>query len=80
MELESALEEDKMDIGLARLRPHRRRTKRAIPISAKMTTTPPTMPPTIPAMFRRFLGDRSGFVVVVPLAFIFCTVTLRKGS
>jgi hypothetical protein len=79
MELESAVEKDRIDLGLARLRPHRRRAKRAIPISAKMATAPPTMPMAIPAMFR-FLGDRGGFVVVVPLAFIFCTATLRKGS
>jgi hypothetical protein len=71
MELESAVAKGKIDIGLARLRPHRRRTKRAIPISAKMTTAPPTMPPAILAMFP-FLADRVGFVVVVvPLAFIF---------
>lgn len=79
MELESALEEDKIDIGLARLRPHRRRTKRAIPISAKMATAPPTMPPAIMAAFL-FLDDPGVFVVVVPLAFIFCTATLRKES
>jgi hypothetical protein len=77
MELESAVEKDKIDLGLARLRPHRRRTKRAIPIRAKMATAPLMMPPAIAAIFR-FLCD--GGLVVPPLALIVRTGTLREGS
>jgi len=78
MELESAVEKDKIDLGLARLRPHRRRIKREIPIRPKMATAPPMTPPAIAAMFR-FLCDGGG-VLVVALGFIGCGVTLREGS
>ena len=79
MELESTVEKDKIDLGLPRLRPHRRCTKREIPIRAKMATAPPMMPPAIAAMFR-FLRDGGGVLVVVALGFIDCTGTLREGS
>ena len=74
---ESSVEEDNIDLGLGRLRLHRRRTKTAIPIRAKMTTAPPTMPPAISAVVR-FLPD--GVLVVAPLAFIVCAGTLREES
>ena len=77
MESEFSVEKDKIDLGLARFRFHRRCTKSAIPIRAKMATAPP-MPPTIAAIFS-FLRDGGGFLVVVPLAFMVCTVTLREG-
>ena len=73
--LESSVEKDKMDLGLARLRPHRRCATRATPIRAKMATAPPMMPPTIGATFR-FLRDGGGFLVVGPLKFIVCGVSL----
>jgi hypothetical protein len=79
MELESTVEKDKIDIGLARLRLHRRCTKRAIPIRAQMTITPPMMPPAITAMVR-FLRDGAGPLVVAPLRFIVCTGALQEGS
>ncbi len=63
MELESSVEKDKIDLGLTRLRLHRRCTKRAIPIRAKMATTPPMVPPAIAAMFR-FLRDGGRTLVV----------------
>ena len=78
MELESAVEKDKIDLGLARLRLHRGCTKRAIPIRAEIATAPPMMPPAIAAMFR-FLRDGGGLVVAL-LGSIVCTATLRKGS
>jgi hypothetical protein len=76
MELESAVEKDKIDLGLARFRLHRRCTKTAIPTRAKMATAPPMMPPAIAAMVR-FLCD-GGLFVVALLAFIVCTGTLRE--
>jgi hypothetical protein len=79
MELESTVEEDKIDIGLARLRLQRRCTKRAIPIRAQMATTPPMMPPAIAAVVR-FLRDGGRPLVVAPLTFIVCTGTLQEGS
>jgi len=77
MESGSAVEKDKMDLGLARFRLHRRCAKRAIPIRAKMATAPPMMPPTIAAIVR-FLCD--GGLFVAGLEFIVCTGTLREGS
>lgn len=74
--LESAVEKDKMDRGLARLRLHRRCPKRAIPIRAKTAKAPPRVPPAIVAMFR-LLREGGG---VGPLAFIVCGGTLKKGS
>lgn len=79
MELESAVEKDKIDLGLARLRLHRRCTKRAVPIRAKMATAPPMMPPAIAAIVARFLCD-GGVLVVALLALIVCTGTLREES
>ena len=76
MELESTVEKDKMDLGLALLRLHRRRTKRAIPIRAKMTTAPPMMPPAI-AAFCPFLCDGDG-LLVAPLATIACVGRLQE--
>ena len=77
MELESSVEKDKIDLGLARLRLRRRCTKRAIPIRAKMTTAAPMIPPAISALVR-FLPDVG--LVVALLAFIVCAETLREKS
>jgi hypothetical protein len=78
IELESAVEKDKIDLGLARLRLDRRCTKTVIPIRAKKTT-PPAMPPAIAAI-GNLCDGRGPIVVVAPLAFIVCVGTLRKES
>jgi hypothetical protein len=78
MESELSVEKDKIDLGLARFRFHRRCTKSAIPIRAIMATAPP-MPPTIAAIFCFLRGGGGAFLVVVLLAFMVCTVTLKEG-
>jgi hypothetical protein len=80
MELESTVEKDKMDLGLARFRFHRRCTKSETPIRAQMATAPP-MAPAIAAVFC-FFRDDGGFFVVAPdpLVYIVCGRILREGS